>query len=514
MKRPTLWSYEQRVILLIISLSVLRLIVCSLVDLGNDESYYWIYSQFLKWNYFDHPPMVAIWIRLFTANLWFQDHVLFLRLGSVVGCGLSTGFMYKCVQTLHSKKAGWFAAILYNASFYGGITSGLFIMPDSPQMVFWTFSLWMIARINTDGSKWIHWILLGIASGLCIMSKVHGVFIWIGIAMFAVIINRKWLRNPGFFMSAAITMLIASPILIWNIQNNFVTYHFHVERIVPARFSLNWLNFLREFLGQVILNNIFNVFLIFIALSAFYRKRFQRVSSLGIFNFIGIPLILSVLLISLYRHTFPHWSGPGYISLIPIAAIYLSEVTSKDVFPPILKYSLGLYLLFLIGCTIEIKYYPGNFGSKSKEELGKGDITLDMNGWSEAGQQFGEIYKDEIRTGKASPSSPVVCYKWWGSHVEYYFCRPFNIRMIGLGELNDLHQYAWLNRYRIPEVDFTTAYCLVPSDENYDVQQQYIAYYSKAENIATIHILRNKVPTHNFYVYRLNGWKNNMPLSK
>lgn len=309
-------------------------------------------------------------------------------------------------------------------------------------------------------------------------------------------------------------MLIASPILIWNIQNNFVTYHFHVERIVPARFSLSWLNFLREFLGQVVLNNIFNVFLIFIALFASYRNRFQRVSSLGIFNFIAIPLIISVLLISLYRHTFPHWSGPGYITLIPVAAIYLSEVTPKDVFPRILKYSLGLYLVFLIGCTIEIKYYPGNFGSKSKEELGKGDITLDMNGWSEAGKQFGEIYKDEIRSRNALPSSPVVCYKWWGSHIEYYFCRPLNIRMIGLGELNDLHQYAWLNSYRIPEVDFTTAYCIVPSDENYDVQQQYIDYYSKAENIAAIHILRNGDPTHNFYVYRLSGWKNNMPLAK
>ncbi len=29
----------------------------------NDESYYWVYSNFLDWGYFDHPPMIAVLIK-------------------------------------------------------------------------------------------------------------------------------------------------------------------------------------------------------------------------------------------------------------------------------------------------------------------------------------------------------------------------------------------------------------------------------------------------------------------
>jgi hypothetical protein len=507
------WTYKKKVIVLVLLLSLLRLVTASIVDLGNDESYYWLYSQELKWNYFDHPPLVAIWIRIFTGNLLLQDHELFLRLGSISGCAISTWFMYKCVSTLYDERSGWFAAVLYNASFYAGITSGLFIMPDTPQMVFWTWSLWMLAKIHTDDSRWVNWIVLGIVSGLCIMSKVHGIFIWSGIVAYSFFVKRQWLVNPRIYLSAAIALLIASPILIWNIENNFVTYHFHVKRVLPSAFTLSWANFLREFLGQVIINNIFNVSIIFIAVVAFRFKRLKHRNSLALYNFIGLPLCFSVLLISLYRHTFPHWSGPAYITLIPVAAVYLSE-KNKIKFPPVLKYSLGLYILFVIVCTAEIKCYPGNFGNKTKHDMGKGDITLDMNGWSDAGKRFGEIYKNEILKGNAVPSSPVVCYNWWGSHIEYYFCRPLRIPMIGLGTLDDLHQYAWLNKERSAQVNFNTAYCIVPTDENYNVYEQYRDYYSSVESIAVIEIIRSKTPTHNFHVYRLKGWKNKMPLSE
>ncbi|MEP6615665.1 MAG: glycosyltransferase family 39 protein [Ginsengibacter sp.] len=506
-------SYKRRVIVLIVILSFVRLFISSIIDLGNDESYYWLYSQYLKWNYFDHPPMVSLWIRIFTLNLWLDDHELFLRLGSVTGCAISSWFMYKCVSTLHSERAGWFAALLYNASFYSSITAGLLIMPDSPQMVFWTLSLWMIARIMADEKNWFNWLLLGIASGLCIMSKMHGVFIWSGILLYAVSVKRSWL-NQRLFASLSLTMIIASPIVIWNVENNFVTYHFHIQRITPQVLSLSHFNLLRELIGQILINNIFNVAIIIIALSASLNKKNPVQRSLAAYNFIALPLIFSLLVISFYKHTFPHWSGPGYITLIPIAAIYLAVTNSTIYFPRILKYSMGLYLISLFVCSLVVKYYPGNFGNNERNDLGKGDITLDMNGWREAGEQFAKIYNQEILDGKALPASPVVCYNWWGSHIEYYFCRPGKIRMIGLGSLNDLHQYAWLNTPRIPLVNFNTAYCVVPSDENYNVQDEYRDFYSYSDMIAIIHVQRNKIPTHDFYVYRLTGWKNKLPLKK
>src|SRR5215469_18925269 len=33
-------------------------------EIHADEAYYWLYSKFLDWGYFDHPPMVALFIRI------------------------------------------------------------------------------------------------------------------------------------------------------------------------------------------------------------------------------------------------------------------------------------------------------------------------------------------------------------------------------------------------------------------------------------------------------------------
>jgi len=372
----------------------------------------------------------------------------------------------------------------------------------------------MLARLAIDEKNWISWIIFGVASGLCIMSKVHGIFIWIGLILFMIFHKRRWFANPGFYAAILLSVLIASPIIIWNIQNNFVTYRFHIERVIPGNYSLRLNGIFREITGQVVLNNTFNVTLMALALLAILKRKNKIEESLKLYNFIALPLIITLLVISLYRHTFPHWSGPAYITLIPLAAIHLSEIRKERFFPTILKFSMGIYLLFLVVCMIVIKYYPGNFGNKRKEDLGKGDITLDLNGWKEAGQKFMDIYNKDIDDKRASAGSPVVCYKWWGSHLEYYFCRKSNIQMIGLGNLNDLHQYVWLNTTRVPRVNFNTAYCIIPSDEYYSVYDQYANYYEHADSIAVIRISRSHTPTHNFYVFRLTGWKNNSPFQK
>ena len=56
----TAWTYRKKVLTLIAAIGILRLILAFTVQLGNDESYYWLYSQHLKSNYFDHPPMIAL----------------------------------------------------------------------------------------------------------------------------------------------------------------------------------------------------------------------------------------------------------------------------------------------------------------------------------------------------------------------------------------------------------------------------------------------------------------------
>lgn len=500
------YSYRQRVLLLIFIFSIIRLLYAFFTDLGNDEAYYWLYSQHLQWNYFDHPPMVALWIRAFTFNLFFQQEG-FLRLASVVSCAIATWFMYKTVSVIHSERAGWFAACLYNASFYAGITAGIYIMPDTPQMVFWTLSLWMIARICKNENSWFNWIGFGIATGLCIMSKIHGTFIWIGLFSFALFLHPKWLTKPQFYIALLLTFCIASPILIWNVQNHFITYRYHGSRITIH--SVNTYSFFRELTNQIFFNNFLNVALIVAAIFSWKKMKAIQQTALSIYSLIGIPLILFLLFISVFRNTLPHWSGPAYVSLLPLASIYLAEKKPLIFFPKILKWSLAVFILALICWMTMVEFYPGTLGSKNQNDLGRDDLSLDMFGWPEAGKKFDVFYQNEIKNGSTTSETPVVCFYWWGAHVEYYFCRPANIQMIGLGPIMNIHHYYWMNALRKNKVNMNTAYCIIPSDEGNYISKEYWQFYKSIQLATVIKTFRNGKPAHDFFVYRLSGWKGN-----
>src|SRR5450759_4484280 len=52
---------------------ILNLLQARFTPLNNDEAYYWMYSKYLAWGYFDHPPMIALMIRI--GYLFFQNEL-------------------------------------------------------------------------------------------------------------------------------------------------------------------------------------------------------------------------------------------------------------------------------------------------------------------------------------------------------------------------------------------------------------------------------------------------------
>ena len=141
---------NRNILLLIILSSVLRLSVAGFLELGNDEVYYQAYAQHLQWNYFDHPPMVALLIRLSTLNLHL-NHELFIRLGSVICAAAGTWLIYRIGKTIRNEQVGFIAAILYSTSFYSSVVAGIFILPDSPQVIFWLLALYsMICIVKSE----------------------------------------------------------------------------------------------------------------------------------------------------------------------------------------------------------------------------------------------------------------------------------------------------------------------------------------------------------------------------
>lgn len=489
---------------MITGFALLRCLLALVMDLGNDESYYWLYSQQLQWNYFDHPPLVAVWVKIFTGNLLLEQNVFFLRLGSIIGGGLSAWFLFKATAKFHSERAGFFAACLYSTSFYAGITASLYLMPDSPQMVFWTFSLWMVANISADEKNWMWWLLFGIGAGLCIMSKVHGVFLWGGMGLYLLFQKREWLKLPQLYAAAACTLVLISPILIWNIQHDFATYRFHSKRVTMNESSTSNFSLFQEILHQFSFNNPLHVIASYFGLTSLFKKKFNEQAVLKIFTWIGLPLAAILFIVSTFRDTILiHWSGPAYVSLMPLAAVQIAEWDAKRILPIFLRWAMGLYLATVIVWSAVVNLYPGTWGSKNEKNLGYGDLSLDVYGWQQAGKAFLQFYQKEMQQGRADLQMPVVCTYWWGSHIEYYFCKPAGLTMIGLGPIHQIHQYHWLDAQRRAQVNLEEAWCIMPSDDNYLLPT---AFYRSIELKHKIIIFRNGKPAHSFRVYRLSGF--------
>ena len=145
-------NYRKKLIWLIAIATVLRIFISAGMELGNSEVYYWVYSLHLQWNYFDHPPMVAWLIRLTTLNNLLHNE-LAVRVGAILCAAICTYIIFRIGETINNQQTGWYAALLYTTCYYSSIASGAFILPDSPQMVFWLTGILILLRILMHPQK-------------------------------------------------------------------------------------------------------------------------------------------------------------------------------------------------------------------------------------------------------------------------------------------------------------------------------------------------------------------------
>ena len=113
--------------LLIIS-ALVRGFLAAFVEFGNDEVYYWTYVMYPDWSHFDHPGMVGWVMQLFSLNLLFHSEFA-LRLSSIIFMTIDTYIIYRLGCVVKNKLAGFYATLLYTASLYCFVITGVFILP-------------------------------------------------------------------------------------------------------------------------------------------------------------------------------------------------------------------------------------------------------------------------------------------------------------------------------------------------------------------------------------------------
>lgn len=508
-------SKSNRVLWTIIAISLfVRGFLAAFLEFGNDEVYYRLYALYPDLSHFDHPPMVGYVIQLFSLNLYF-DNEFFIRLSSVLFGVINTILIFSIAKLINGERAGLFAALLYNASIYCFIIAGVFILPDTPQLLFWLLSLYFMLELLPKSAFFkddhMKMLMLGIFIGLGMISKYTSVFLWFAVGAYIIFFNRKWLRQWSFYVSTIISLIIFLPVIIWNVQNDFISFTFQGGRVSPQETAINISSFLREFFGQVFYNNPVNVVLIVISLFAirksagFIEKENKRILLLSSF-----PLILTFLLFSLFRGTLPHWTGPAYLALIVFASAYWSEklTQKKAVFPITMQIPAWFLVLILTLGILQIRF--GILFTDTSDDItryGKKDVTLDMYGWREAGEKFAEFFMEESKAGQKEEF--IISHRWFpAANIDYYIAGPNHIKVLGLGDLESIHKYAWINNYRGGFSKGMNSYYITHSRDFKDPQIYYGDNFEKITALDTLPIKRGNKTAQYFFIYRLENLKN------
>ncbi|MEP6466289.1 MAG: glycosyltransferase family 39 protein [Parafilimonas sp.] len=502
-------SYKKNVAILIITATIIRCIIGSGIEFGNDEVYYWTYAQHLQLCYFDHPPLVAFFIRFFTFNLHFNNEI-FVRFTAIAGAAINTWLIYKILSRIKNEKAGFYAALLYTACVYTTIISGLFIIPDSPQVVFWLFSVYLLIKIfilKEDQNK--NLLLFGLFTGIATLCKIHGVYLWFAGGLFILFFDRAQLKNKYLYISGIITAILISPIFIWNFQNAFITYQYQGGRVVINN-GIQLSSFFREIFGEILYCNPVIFVLIVITIFRTIRNRFYTDNKqlFWLLIFLSLPLISVCWSVSLFRDTLPHWPGPAYISLLIFCAYYGGQCFKTTVFFKWIKISNYVVLSIVVLAFLAINYLPLSLGKQNAENLGSGDFTVDLFGWNSFENAFAKLKNNDTATHTMRADAIIISNKWFpAAHLDYYVAHPLNMQLYAFGPLFDIHNFAWLNKQNGAIKKGADAYYISPSNYSSTPDSIYKKVFSVIEPPFIFHQYRNKVAIRNFYVYRMKNYK-------
>jgi hypothetical protein len=509
---------RNRAIALITIASLVRMVLALTLELGNDEVYYWTYALYPDWSHFDHPPVVGWVAQIFSLNLFLEDD-FFLRLGSIVLSAGSAWFLYKLVSKIKNELAAFYAVCLFTASIYFSIIAGFSFIPDAPLIFFWVlglnaaFDFLPAQKISVIEKRKILWF--GAIAGLAMISKYQGAFLWIGVFLYALLYNRRWLTQPSFYLSGIISAFFLLPLLIWNYQNDFISFTFHGDRVAPS-YGVRLDYFFAELGGQMVYCNPVVFVLIVIALIAFFKKNdFLTKEYTQLIWLFALPLWMVFTGFSLFRSTLPHWTAPAYLTLLILAASFFAQKNQDRKFSEqkLIGFNQIIFPVYFLAVLLAAALYlidfsPFQLGKKNNQQtFGEDDFTQDLYGWKQVGKAFEKISSREEAAHSMRPGADLISNKWFpGAHIDFYVAHPQKRNTYLIGPLNDIHKYAWINRQRGGLKKGEDYYHISVSNLYKNPNELFGSYFEKIVPIDTVVITRAGVPMRYAFFYELKNY--------
>ncbi len=213
------------------------------------------------------------------------------------------------------------------------VAFGFFALPDASLVASWAGALFFLERALLAEKRW-SWVGVGVCIGVGMLSKYTIALVGLATLVFLVIDRKSlyWLRRPQPYAAVILVALLFTPVVAWNIENDWLSFGFQTTRRIssPASYSLHLL------LGAILL-----LITPLGALSAFQAivGRGRGVSGPDVSDvapyasrrrlftlcFTLVPLLVFVAF-SLRHPPNINWTGPLWLAIIPVMARRLTPV--------------------------------------------------------------------------------------------------------------------------------------------------------------------------------------------
>jgi hypothetical protein len=324
-----------------ILLLLLGLLQAYSTELFDDEAYYWVYAQFLDWGYFDHPPMIALLIKMGVSIFPGELGVRFF----IVLMGVATIWMIEKL-ILPSDKKLFYILVLNTALLQIG---GIMAVPDVPLLFFTAVFFWAYKNFEARSTIWSS-LFLAQAIAMMLYSKYHGILI----ILFSLLSNIKLLKRGHTWLVIILAVAFFLPHVYWQWQHGFPSIQYQLfERLSPPyRFS-----FTTDYLlGQLLITGPLTGWLL---IWAALKYRTQTPTEKAMYwSVIGTFFIF--FLSSFRSRTEANWTAMLFVPLMVLAYQYLKQHHSlSNWLYRLLPFSIILILAIRVFMMLDIDPIKG-----------------------------------------------------------------------------------------------------------------------------------------------------------
>jgi len=323
--------------LAISALVLVRLVAAAVTPLSFDEAYYWTWAKHLAGGYYDHPPMVALIIRLGTMIA--GDTPFGVRVVSVLLALPMSWAVYETAAMLFGgRRVASTAAILLNVTLMAAVGT-MIVTPDAPLMVASGFVLYTLAKvITTERGAW--WLAVGLAVGAALVSKYTALFFGPVILIWLVVVPkmRRWLLSPWPYLGGIVAFAVCAPVILWNAEHHWVSF---IKQFGRARITHLTLRYVAEIVPTQILFASPLVFVLgAMGLYAMATKRGGACVARALLNAMIWIIVLYFTWHSLHSRVEANWFSPIYPAFAIVAAVAAHMVNWSERGRRLVRFSL------------------------------------------------------------------------------------------------------------------------------------------------------------------------------